>query len=410
MDRRNFLLTTGAMGGMLTQGNVSFAQDTNEKDKNAVIYVFLGGGATHIETFNPIPLAPSNYRSVTGTARTNVAGMELGGLFKELAKKGDKIALARAFHHRDANHASATHWVVTGEPNFGAGTTQKWPSYGSVVSGAHGTNAPNGLPTYIKMNGIQHDDAAWMGGRYTGYDATREGRKDLQLGVPDKRFAARIAMLNKVESSFQDKSMLAKSWKELRGQAVEVILGEASKAFKVEQDTEYEDYKETSFGKDLLTAVRLIETGSKFITINYGGWDMHNNISAGLNNRQVELDAYLAKLIDTLEKRGLYERVMLVVTSEFGRTPKVNANGGRDHWARLAPLMISCGSYDMGRVVGTSDKNAEAPEDGLCEPEDLKWTIFDHLGIDKKMSWSSIEGRPMYIVKEEAKNILTDIV
>ena len=101
---------------------------------------------------------------------------------------------------------------------------------------------------------------------------------------------------------------------------------------------------------------------------------------------------------------------MLVVTSEFGRTPKVNANGGRDHWARLAPLMISCGSYDMGRVVGTSDKNAEAPDDGLCEPEDLKWTIFDHLGIDKKMSWSSIEGRPMYIVKEEAKNILTDIV
>ena len=154
----------------------------------------------------------------------------------------------------------------------------------------------------------------------------------------------------------------------------------------------------------------MIETGSKFITVNYGGWDMHNNIQAGLNNRQVELDAYLGKLIDTLEKRGLYEKVMLVVTSEFGRTPKVNGTGGRDHWARLAPLMISCGSYDMGRVVGSSDKNAEAPDDGLCEPEDLKWTIFDHLGIDKKMSWASIEGRPMYMVKEEAKNILMDIV
>ena len=336
--------------------------------------------------------------------------MEFGGLFKDLAKRGDKVSLFRAFHHRDANHASATHWVMTGEPNFGAGTTQKWPSYGSVVSGAHGTNAPNGLPTYIKVNSIQHDDAAWMGGRYTGYDATREGRKDLQLGVSDKRFAARMAMLDKVESKFHNTDLLAKSWKELRSQAVEVILGEASQAFKVEQDAEYEDYKDTSFGKDLLTSVRLIETGSKFITINYGGWDMHQNIETSLNNRQVQLDAYLAKLIDTLEKRGLYERVMLVVTSEFGRTPKVNANGGRDHWARLAPLMISCGSYDMGRVVGTSDKNAEAPDDGLCEPEDLKWTIFDHLGIDKKMSWSSIEGRPMYIVKEEAKNILTDIV
>ena len=121
-----------------------------------------------------------------------------------------------------------------------------------------------------------------------------------------------------MESNIHKNDLLAKSWKELRSQAVEVILGEASQAFKVEQDAEYEDYKDTNFGKDLLTSVRLIETGSKFITINYGGWDMHQNIETSLNNRQVQLDAYLTKLIDTLEKRGLYERVMLVVTSEFG--------------------------------------------------------------------------------------------
>lgn len=408
INRRNFILS-GLVGSLLTRGNISFAEDISEKEKNAVIYVFLSGGASHIETFNPVPDAPSDYRSVTGFTSTNIPGMDLGGLFKNLAKKADKLSIFRAFHHRDANHASATHWIMTGEANFGDGQTQKWPSYGSVVTGFYGTNAENGLPHYIKVNNIQHDDSAWMGGRYTGYDATREGRKDLQLSLPEQRFKARLAMLERVESGFHKDDLLAKSWKDLRGQAVNVVLGEASKAFKIESDEEYDSYKDTNFGKDVLTAVRLIEAGSKFITINYGGWDMHNNILPSLNSRQVELDKYLAQLIDTLEKRGLYEKVMLVVTSEFGRTPKVNATAGRDHWARLVPLMISCGSYEMGRVIGNSNKNAEEPEDGLCEPEDLKWTIFNHLDINKNMKWTSIDGRPMTMVKEEAKNILSEV-
>jgi hypothetical protein len=299
---------------------------------------------------------------------------------------------------------------MTGEANFGAGTTQTWPSYGSTASAFHGTNAPNGLPTYIKMSSLQHDDAAWMGGKYTGYDATREGRKDLRLLGSDQKFQRRLKMLSVMEHNYKAKDQqIAKSWNDLKEQAVNVILGEASKAFKIEGDKEYDDYKDNNFGKDMITAVRLIEAGSKFVTLNYGGWDMHNGIENALSNRQTVLDTYLSKLITTLEKRGLYEKVMLVVTSEFGRTPKINGNAGRDHWARLIPLIISNGSYEMGRVVGKSTGNAEEADQKPIQPEDLRWTIFDHLGIDKRMSWTAIDGRPHNMVKEGAKNILTEV-
>ena len=403
INRRLFI---GGLGSMLYRGNIAFAEETNTNDK-AVVYIFLSGGASHIETFNPIPNAPSDRRSSTGATHTNVVGMELGGLFKQLSNRADRFNVVRSFRHRDANHASATHWLMTGEPNFGNGETQKWPSYGSVVSGKFGPNVDSGLPTYIKLNEIQHDDAGWMGGRYVGYDANDEGRKDLLLSVSEERFKLRLKMLERVEYNFQKGNLLAEQWKDLRSQAVDVVVGEASEAFKVENDPLYEKFKETRFSKDLLSSIRLIEAGSKFVTINYGGWDMHNDIASSLNGRQVELDNYLALFLDAIQERGLYEKVMVVVTSEFGRTPKINAQNGRDHWARLVPLMISCGSYDMGQVIGTSDRNAEEADETPFEPEDLKWTMFNFLGIDKSMRWTAIDARPMTIVKEDAKLILS---
>jgi len=413
MKRRDFIKYGASMfgGACIYNGNLtaSYAEELNSDD-TAVMFVFLSGGATHIETFNPIPLAGVEHRSTTGAVSTNVAGVQLGGLFKEVAKRMDKVAIARAFGHRDQNHASAQHWVVTGEKNFGAGTTSKWPSFGSMMSVHHGTNAPNGLPTYVKIGQFQHDDAAWLGGKYTGYDATRQGRKDLQLLGESNRFKFRLQMLDYVDSQFGPKDQqLAKDWNELRNQAKNVILGDASKAFKVEQDPQYDNFKGSSFGTDALTAIRVLQAGAKFVTLNLGGWDMHNNIVAGLERRQVELDTYLAKIIDELEARDMSKRVMLVVTSEFGRTPKVNGNAGRDHFGKLAPLLISSDSYDMGRVIGKSSKNADDFEEGRSTPEDLAWTIYNHLGIPRNTRYTATDGRPHNIVKEDAKNILTEI-
>ena len=299
---------------------------------------------------------------------------------------------------------------MTGQPNFGAGQTQKWPSYGSVVSGFHGTNAPNGLPTYIKMNSIQHDDSSFMGGKFVGYDATKEGRKDLQLNISDKTFQGRLNYLKLIDEGFtKEGDLLSKQWSDLKGQAVEVIAGEASKAFKIEGDMEYDKYKGDPLGEDMLTSMRLVEAGSQFVTLNYGGWDMHSGIANSLSSRQPTLDTYLSYLIESLTERGLSERVMLVVTSEFARTPKINTSSGRDHWPNTGTLMISCDKYETGRVIGGTDKRGEEAIDKVCGPRDLRWTMFNHLGLDKSMKWTGLDGRPYHMIETEAKNVLTEL-
>ena len=408
MKRRDFIkigATTFAIGNV----TASYA-DESKKDDTAVLFLFLGGGASHIETFNPIPLGPADRRSVTGSIGTNVAGVEIGGLFKELAKRTNKIAIPRAFGHRDQNHASAVHWVVTGEANFGTGSSSKWPSFGSMMSKHHGVNTDDGLPTYVKLGQYEHNGAAWLGGKYTGFDATREGRKDLQLLGKSEDFQRRLHALNVIDSGFIARGQqMAKDWTDLRNQSVDIILGNGSKAFRFENDKDYDKFKDATLGQDALTAIRLLEAGSKFVSLSYGGWDMHTNIATSLQTKQVELDHYLAKIMDTLEARGMYERVMLVVTSEFGRTPKVNANQGRDHFGKLSPLMISCGSYEMGRTIGTSSPNADDFDQGRSTPEDLAWTIYDHLNMPRNARYTATDGRPHSLVKDESKNILKDI-
>jgi len=408
MKRRDFIkigATTFAIGNV----TASYA-DESKKDDTAVLFLFLGGGASHIETFNPIPLAPADRRSVTGSIGTNVAGVEIGGLFKELAKRTNKIAIPRAFGHRDQNHASAVHWVVTGEANFGTGSSSKWPSFGSMMSKHHGVNTDDGLPTYVKLGQYEHNGAAWLGGKYTGFDATREGRKDLQLLGKSEDFQRRLHALNVIDSGFiAREQQMARDWSDLRNQSVDIILGNGSKAFRFENDKDYDKFKDATLGQDALTAIRLLEAGSKFVSLSYGGWDMHTNIATSLQTKQVELDHYLAKIMDTLEARGMYERVMLVVTSEFGRTPKVNANQGRDHFGKLSPLMISCGSYEMGRTIGTSSPNADDFDQGRSTPEDLAWTIYDHLNMPRNARYTATDGRPHSLVKDESKNILKDI-
>ena len=325
-------------------------------------------------------------------------------MFKELAKRTDKIAIPRAFGHRDQNHASAVHWVVTGEANFGTGSSSKWPSFGSMMSKHHGVNTDDGLPTYVKLGQYDHNGAAWLGGKYTGFDATREGRKDLQLLGKSEDFQRRLHALNVIDGGFIARGQqMAKDWTDLRNQSVDIILGNGSKAFRFENDKDYDKFKDATLGQDALTAIRLLEAGSKFVSLSYGGWDMHTNIATSLQTRQVELDHYLAKIMDALEARGMYERVMLVVTSEFGRTPKVNANQGRDHFGKLSPLMISCGSYEMGRTIGTSSPNADDFDQGRCTPEDLAWTIYDHLNMPRNARYTATDGRPHSLVKDDSK-------
>jgi|TARA_B110000263_G_C15303174_1_gene508994 hypothetical protein len=410
MNRRSFL-SNSALFSSLYLGGVSASYAKYDKlvnsNDNAVIFVFLGGGATHIETFNPIPNSPVERRSVTGATSTNVDGIQLGGLFKELSKRTDRVSVVRGFRHLDSSHATATHWVMGGERNQG-GTMPNYPSYGSVVAGYYGpTSSPHGLPTYIKTSRIQGDGSAWMGQKFMGYEANGRGVADLTLKQPVEDFKSRTSLLQQIE----DRSPMngGEQWVELQKQASEVITGKASEAFMLEKDADYERFKDNKLGKDMLSAIRAIEYGAKFSTVTIGGWDMHTGIEAGLNRQQPVLDLYLSLAMDRVKEKGSGKNVMFVVTSEFGRTPKINGNAGRDHWSNSVPLLIACDGYEMGRIIGDTDKNAEVAEVGVCGPQDLRWTILSHMGLQRGNTWDSTEGRPMLITGTEEKNILTDI-
>lgn len=413
-NRRKFLVNSTATTVTFTLNNISFAVNHDNRpmvtpNENSIIYLFLSGGPTHIETFNPIPNSPVDRRSIVGHLTTKTPGVRIGGLWENLSNKPEKFTIVNSFAHGDANHESAVHWMMTGErtvPN----SAQKWPSYGSVISGQYGTNVKDGLPTYVKLNKIEHDAAAWMGSKYMGYTASAEGVKDLVMKDP-ARFQHRLEFLKVVESSNRLGNLpAAKSWTDLREQAINVLFGKASEAFMVEKDPEFDLYKKDQLGKDILTAMRLVERGVKFVTINYGGWDMHQNMLEGLKSKVPPLDFYLSKYFESAEKRNINYRNMLVMTGDFGRTPKVNKDGGRDHWPNLVPLFFACDSYPMNRVIGTSDTNAERPDQNPFNPEDLRWTMLDHVGINKAADWYSIEGRPMMFVKDSnSKNILKGV-
>jgi len=410
MNRRQFIIGLSALGLTASKNNISFSLDIKpdfSSNSNSIIYLFLSGGPSHIELFNTIPESTSDRKSVIGTTKTNVVGIQIGGLFKNLAKIADKYTIVSNFKHSDPNHDSAVHWMMTGErttPN----SPPKWPSYGSVISAMYGVNSePYKLPTYVKVNNIPYDGSAWLGAKYMGYNASSEGVKDLEAKDKEK-FSQKLRILQSLESSSPIGASLraSKDWIELREQASDVLMGSAVEAFKIEKDPEYDQYKNHELGKNILTAIRLVERGVKCVTINYGGWDMHQNILDGFNKNGPPLDEFVSKYISSAEKRDINYKNMFVMSGDFGRTPKINGDGGRDHWPHIIPLFISNAGYEMGRIIGKCDSNADQIDGDSFEPEDLKWTILNHLGLTKNNIWTSIENRPMTIVQETAKNIL----
>jgi len=414
-NRRDFIrYGLSLFGGVsMAHGNLDIAYAGGYDPKftandNSVIFLWLGGGASHIETWNPIPNAPSERRSVTGHVDTPVPGMQLGGLFKEVGKRAKDICVVHGFYHKDSNHSTATNWMMGGEKNQG-GSSPNYPSYGSMAAKCYGaTMLPHNIPTYIKLGKIDGDGSAWLNKKYMGYEANALGIQDLKMKYPKDKMDRRFQILKSLQGD-DDPNHMYQGWQELQEQAFAVITGKAAESFTLEGDKEFSNYKDNQLGKDMLTAMRVIENGARVATINFGGWDMHSNILGGLNSRQTVLDTYIGKLMDSLKKRDLSERTMLVVASEFGRTPKINRNSGRDHWSNSVPLMISNASYDMGRVIGKTNPNAEFADAGLCTPGDLRWTVLNHLGVHAKNTWMSNIGRPMPITTGSEKNILKDI-
>jgi len=408
--RRDFL-RVGALGmGALTLSDClrsraeASANGTSVRNKS-VIWLWLGGGPTHVETFDPKMTAPAEYRSVTGEVKTNVPGITLGGNFEQMAKVADKMAFVRSFAHTNSGHSGGTHYVMTGYDNRLAdnGALADRPAVGSIVARVRGTNhSETGIPTYIRLGGIYADGPAFLGTAFAPFDPAGEAKKNMVLSVNEPRLDSRRLLLKGLDNVRReaDRSGLIKGLDSFDQQAFNIILSRSPQAFDLKyEDPRVVDRYGTGLGQQLLQARRLCEAGCGFVTVSFGGWDMHGNIKQSMDQLAPQVDRAVAALVEDLALRGMSEDILLVISGEFGRTPKINGGAGRDHWAPLSTLALAGGGLQMGQVVGESAEKVDVPKTTAITPQDLLATVFQVLGIERRIQFTNQAGRPTYMVE-----------
>ncbi len=413
----------GAMGLLLsdTLRIGTFAASRPGKAKS-VIQIWLWGGASHIDTFDPKPDAGNDYCGPLGSPiATNVTGMRISELMPLLAKQADKYSLIRSMTHGVNAHETAAYMVQTGRM---AGDKQVYPSMGAVVSLFKGFDAGySGLiPPYIVLTELQgrFSEAGFLGSRYkpfaTGGDpaAARFAVEGVVAqGITDQRQRERRELLEKLntfQKNIKNDPQLA-ALRESEKQAYDLILGDAGKVFDLtqEKDDLRERYGRTTFGQSCLMARRLVERGVPYITINYKGWDTHKQHFQTMRRKLPELDKGVATLLQELSERGLLESTITWCCGEFGRTPKVQWeapwNGGRGHHGNVFSALVAGGGFKGGQVVGASDAKAQEVKERPVYPCDLMGSIYELLGIDTEAKLPHPQGLAVTVTPSGADGV-----
>jgi hypothetical protein len=276
------------------------------------------------------------------------------------------------------------------------------PGFGSILARLRGPNNPQtGLPTYVRINSIYGDGPAWLGPSYAPFDSGGNARKNMNLHVTLDRLSDRRSLLKTFDTIDRgiDKSGLLRGLDSFEGQAFDLILSRAREVFDVKrEDPRTRDHYGPGLGEQLLLARRLCEAGVGFVTVHYGGWDMHAQIAKSMQSTAPQLDRAVAALVEDLANRGLDQDVLLVISGEFGRTPRINGTAGRDHWAPLSTLAFAGGGLKMGQVIGQSSAKAEVPKSRPITPQDLAATLFHVLGLPLDQHFTDPSGRPVAMV------------
>jgi uncharacterized protein (DUF1501 family) len=434
VSRRDWLragvLGAGAMSlpGMLMHRAAAATTGVDYLRDKSVVLLYLSGGASHIETFNPNMEAPAPYCSLTGEVKTTVPGLTFGGNFTRLAKQAHRMSIVRSFTHPVANHDLAHGHVLTGGTDR-KGDGKEGCSMGAMylrLAGA--THDKSGLPNFtllthpevdgqyrkeqnrvIKGSAPRDLGAAngpfWInygsGGKYQG-GKSRGGSlaADMELSLPQVRLNDRRTLLTEIDRLRRDVDTAGQlaSADQYQQQAYDLMLGNAMDTLDLSRedpglveryDTSHisighKTYRKSDLGKQMLMARRLVESGCGFVTVHSAGWDMHadgNNpgVVPGFNMLGTTLDIAVSAFIGDLAERGLLEKTLLVITGDFGRTPKVNKKGGRDHWSRLCTLAFAGGGLSGGAVIGKADHRNGEPADHPVSPADMMATIFHTL-------------------------------
>ncbi|MFT5413533.1 MAG: hypothetical protein ACI9NC_006288, partial [Verrucomicrobiales bacterium] len=343
-----------------------------------------------------------------GTIKTKVAGQRFGELFKNIAQVSDKITVINSMTHGEAAHERGVHNMFTG---YRPSPALTYPSIGSVVS--HEFGPRKNLPPYVAIPSVanEHAGSGYLSSAYgpfsLGNDPANQGFsvRDLSLpkGIDDKRFERRRSLLQTVDDHFKslEESDALDAMDTFYQRAYGLISSkEAREAFNIEaEDAKLRDeYGRNQAGQRMILARRLVEGGVRFVSMTYGGWDHHDNVKNGFQQQVPAFDVALARLIRDLDDRGLLDSTLVMVSSEFGRTPKINKTAGRDHWPKVFSTMLAGGGVKRGSVYGLSDSLAAEPEENPVSPEDLAATIYNQLGINSDKELMAPGGRPIEIV------------
>lgn len=393
INRRNMMV--GSVAALGLTDAVLAANGVGENEEKALIWVWLGGGCSFVDTWNPLPDSTfDEYRSICGFTDTNVPGLKFSSYFPKMGSIADKMTVVRSFCHTNPDHSFATHLLQTGVENRQAG--QSHPSIGSMVSNIHGGISQAGLPYFCKTNSVEHDGPSWLGAAYGPFDVNSDAKKNFLPQVEHERLRIRASLLSQMDS-FQQANPRIRQMNELKGQAYNIIFGNAREAFEVQkEDQKVRDLYGPGFGMNLLAARRLVQHGAKCVQVSIGGFDLHQNIKEGMDRLGPQLDNGIFSLLTDLDRLGMLDHTMVAVASEFSRT-KVNSMAGRDHNARSCPLVIAGGSFNHAGVIGATDKTGLAVENDPKRPVDLVATIFKHFGIPIKTQKTNHQGRPIYL-------------
>ncbi len=376
----------------------------------SLIHIFLPGGIAHQDSFDPKPLAPIEYRGELGTVRTKLDGVFFNELLPKTAQLADKITVCRSMTHGEAAHERGTHNMFTG---YRPSPALTYPSMGSVVS--HEFGPRNNLPPYVCVPSqpTTYAGPGYLSSAYApfslGSDPANPGFtvQDLNLpgGVDEKRFTTRRTMLEAVNEHFaaKEKDDGLQAMDTFYQRAYSLISSQkAREAFNInaEKPAVRDEYGRNAAGQRFLLARRLVAAGVRFVSLIYGGWDMHSGIKDGMRGQLPAFDQAFATLIRDLERNGLLDSTLVMISSEFGRTPKINATAGRDHWPKVFSVVLAGGGIKKGFIYGSSDATATEPEEDALTVEDLAMTVYHQLGINAEKKLMAPGNRPIDIVRE----------
>ncbi|MEZ6130580.1 MAG: DUF1501 domain-containing protein [Planctomycetaceae bacterium] len=416
------LLGTGLVDGLRARGESVQDGAPSPKAKRCIL-IWMDGGPTHFETFDPKPDAPAEFRGEFTHIKTAVPGALYSEHMVKLAASLGDYAMIRSIRHNQGNHGAGNHYMMTGSPPripVGCGAFVSFhPSMGSVVAKELGKD--NGLPPYFSMPQMSRSGGPnFLGARYApfvvGDDPNRSKFKVRDVALPRElaftRFDTRTDLRSKIDRMVRINDEAAAdpvvAFDEYFEQGYNLVTSpEAQAAFDIERESDEtrDRYGRNSFGQRCLLARRLVEADVPFVTVYDGGWDHHSDLFGACRKRLPEWDNSVATLIQDLKERGLLDSTLVVALGEFGRTPKVSTlsgqkKPGRDHWANAMSVLMAGGGTPGGTVVGATDRKGYSAVDRVLSPENFVSTVYHKLGIDPHKVLYTPQGRPAHLVSD----------